>query len=130
MQAAFEDVEFCVRARKAGVPVTYEPDAIVRHHYDCTWLGLFRCGMPLMPLQWCCCRSVLPCAALCAARLCWHMLVCRAQQGCFPVGPAPKPAELLLLHPAGQFPKPLLHLSTLNQPRADMPQAVHAVRPV
>jgi hypothetical protein len=42
-QAAFEDVEFCVRARKAGVPVTYDPDAIVRHHYDCTWLGLFRC---------------------------------------------------------------------------------------
>lgn len=44
MQAAFEDVEFCVRARKTGVPVTYDPDAIVRHHYDCTWLGLFRCG--------------------------------------------------------------------------------------
>jgi hypothetical protein len=43
VQAAFEDVEFCVRARKAGVPVTYDADAIVRHHYDYTWLGLFRC---------------------------------------------------------------------------------------
>lgn len=42
LQAAFEDVEFCVRARKAGVPVTYAADAVVRHHYDCTWLGLFR----------------------------------------------------------------------------------------
>lgn len=47
MQAAFEDVEFCVRARKAGVVVTYDPDAVVRHHYDHTWPGLFRCvGLP------------------------------------------------------------------------------------
>lgn len=44
LQAAFEDVEFCVRARKTGVPVTYDADAVVRHHYDFSWLGLFRCG--------------------------------------------------------------------------------------
>ena len=43
MQAAFEDVEFCVRAVKGGVHICYEPDAVVRHRYDSTALGLFRC---------------------------------------------------------------------------------------
>ena len=41
-QAAFEDVEFCVRARKGGARVTYDLDAVVRHHYEHTVKGLFR----------------------------------------------------------------------------------------
>ena len=47
LQAAFEDVEFCVRAVKGGVHICYEPDAVVRHRYDCTALGLFRCSGPV-----------------------------------------------------------------------------------
>ena len=42
-QAAFEDVEFCVRAVKGGIHICYESDAVVRHRYDCTAVGLFRC---------------------------------------------------------------------------------------
>lgn len=41
-QAAFEDVEFCVRASKSGVHLCYDADAVVRHHYDTTAVGLFR----------------------------------------------------------------------------------------
>ena len=41
-QAAFEDVEFCVRAVKGGIHICYESDAVVRHRYDCTAVGLFR----------------------------------------------------------------------------------------
>lgn len=41
-QAAFEDVEFCVRAVKQGVPMRYEADAVMLHHYDHTVGGLFR----------------------------------------------------------------------------------------
>jgi len=41
-QAAFEDVEFCVRAAKSGLQVAYDGDAVVRHHYDHTAMGLFR----------------------------------------------------------------------------------------
>ena len=44
IQAAFEDVEFCVRAIKEGVPVYYETDAVMRHHYDYTITGFFRFG--------------------------------------------------------------------------------------
>lgn len=56
MQAAFEDVEFCVRAAKSGLQVAYDGDAVVRHHYDHTAMGLFRCSSPcvfppLMPPQ-------------------------------------------------------------------------------
>ena len=40
--ASFEDVDFCVCARKRGIPVTYNKDAIVRHHYDAGIMGLFR----------------------------------------------------------------------------------------
>ena len=40
--ASFEDVDFCVCARKRGIPVTYNKDAIVRHNYDTGIMGLFR----------------------------------------------------------------------------------------
>ncbi|KAK9845930.1 hypothetical protein WJX81_006218 [Elliptochloris bilobata] len=40
--AAFEDVEFCVRARKMGVSLTYCESAVVRHHYENGVGGLFR----------------------------------------------------------------------------------------
>ena len=49
MQAAFEDVEYCVRAVKAGVDVHYEADAVVRHHYDFSAVGLFRWEFILGP---------------------------------------------------------------------------------
>jgi len=44
VQAAFEDVDFCVRACKAGLQVVYDGDAVVRHHYEHTVMGLFWCG--------------------------------------------------------------------------------------
>ena len=40
--AAFEDVEFCVRCKKAGAPLTYSKAAVVHHHYDCNVSGLFQ----------------------------------------------------------------------------------------
>ena len=39
--AAFEDVEFCVRARKAGISVSYAEDAVIRHCYEGDLHGLF-----------------------------------------------------------------------------------------
>ena len=35
-------MEFCVRAVKGGIHICYESDAVVRHRYDCTAVGLFR----------------------------------------------------------------------------------------
>ena len=40
--AAFEDVEFCVRARKRGISLTYAGDAVVSHDYTGGLWGLFR----------------------------------------------------------------------------------------
>ena len=40
--ASFEDVDFCVCACKRGIPMTYNKDAVVRHHYDPGIMGLFR----------------------------------------------------------------------------------------
>ena len=39
--AAFEDVEFCVRARKRGISLVYTPTAVMMHHYDRGMWGLF-----------------------------------------------------------------------------------------
>eukprot|EP00884_Botryococcus_braunii_P008869 jgi/Botrbrau1/17984/Bobra.0457s0003.1 len=39
--AAFEDVEFCVRARKRGVALYLDRDAVVWHHYDISIKGLY-----------------------------------------------------------------------------------------
>lgn len=39
--AAFEDVEFCVRARKRGVSLVYTPMAVMMHNYDEGMWGLF-----------------------------------------------------------------------------------------
>ena len=40
--AAFEDIELCIRARKQGIQLNYEPAAIVEHVYDTSLQGLFR----------------------------------------------------------------------------------------
>jgi hypothetical protein len=40
--AAFEDVEFCVRARKRGISLVYTPTAVVAHHYTGGLWGLYR----------------------------------------------------------------------------------------
>ncbi len=40
--AAFEDVEFCVRARKMGIPMRVNRNAIVYHNYQGGIGGLFR----------------------------------------------------------------------------------------
>ena len=39
--AAFEDVEFCIRAKKKGIPMTYQPTAVMRHHYGEGLIALF-----------------------------------------------------------------------------------------
>lgn len=41
-KAAFEDVDFCIRAKKQGITLTYNPRAVVRHHYGSGMLSLFR----------------------------------------------------------------------------------------
>lgn len=38
-----------MRAVKQGVPVIYESDAVMRHHYDTTIGGLFRWGLGFRP---------------------------------------------------------------------------------
>ena len=43
-----------MRAVKQGVPVTYESEAVVLHHYDSTVAGLFRWGPRLTPARWGC----------------------------------------------------------------------------
>ncbi|KAK9816901.1 hypothetical protein WJX72_006944 [[Myrmecia] bisecta] len=40
--AAFEDVEYCVRARKQGISLRYVKEAVVQHHYECDCRGLFK----------------------------------------------------------------------------------------
>lgn len=40
--AAFEDVDFCVRARKNGIALRFSSTATVRHHYTSSVTGLFR----------------------------------------------------------------------------------------
>lgn len=42
VQAAFEDVDFCVRAVKLGLAINYDSEAVVRHHFDYSTTGLFR----------------------------------------------------------------------------------------
>ena len=37
----FEDVEFCVRARKNGISLVYQPAAVMMHHYDNALWGLY-----------------------------------------------------------------------------------------
>lgn len=49
--ASFEDVEFCVRARKHGLHLKYEPKAIVQHFYEASLIGLFRWATLLL-LYW------------------------------------------------------------------------------
>lgn len=39
--ASFEDVEFCIRAKKNRIRMTYYPPAVVRHHFDPGWTSLF-----------------------------------------------------------------------------------------
>ena len=39
--ACFEDVEFCIRAKKKGIPLTYHPLAVVHHHFEPKWAALF-----------------------------------------------------------------------------------------
>lgn len=39
--ASFEDVEFCIRAKKNRIRMTYYPPAIVRHHFEPGWTSLF-----------------------------------------------------------------------------------------
>lgn len=52
--AAFEDVEFCVRARKLGTSIQYEREAVMRHHYNPGIWGLFRCcSCPAGFQSWC-----------------------------------------------------------------------------
>ncbi|KAL3680772.1 hypothetical protein R1sor_023728 [Riccia sorocarpa] len=41
-RAAFEDVEFCVRARKKDIKLTYTSKAVMKHRYEPGWWGLFR----------------------------------------------------------------------------------------
>lgn len=40
--AAFEDVDFCIRAKKQGIPLTYCPLAVVRHQYGVGLVAMFR----------------------------------------------------------------------------------------
>ena len=40
--ASYEDVEFCLRARKRNVGVHYLPTAVVRHHFDTSLQGFYR----------------------------------------------------------------------------------------
>ena len=40
--ASFEDVEFCMRARKQGHSLVCAPGALVQHGYDYGWAGLWR----------------------------------------------------------------------------------------
>lgn len=40
--AAFEDVEFCIRAKKQSIDLTYCPMAVVRHHYRAGLVALFQ----------------------------------------------------------------------------------------
>lgn len=40
--ASFEDVEFCIRAKKNRIRMTYYPYAVVHHHFDPGWSSLFR----------------------------------------------------------------------------------------
>lgn len=40
--AAFEDVEFCIRAKKQGITLTYNPKAVVRHHYGAGLMALYQ----------------------------------------------------------------------------------------
>lgn len=39
--ASFEDVEFCIRAKKNRIRMTYYPPAVVRHHFEPGWTSLF-----------------------------------------------------------------------------------------
>ncbi len=39
--ASFEDVEFCIRAKKNRIRMTYYPSAVVHHHYEPGWISLF-----------------------------------------------------------------------------------------
>ena len=40
--ASFEDVEFCIRAKKNRIRMTYYPHAVVHHHFEPGWFSLFR----------------------------------------------------------------------------------------
>ena len=40
--ASFEDVEFCIRAKKNRIQMTYHPLAVVHHHFELGWFSLFR----------------------------------------------------------------------------------------
>ena len=37
--AAFEDVEFSLRLRKANISIVFEPKAVMQHDYDVSWKG-------------------------------------------------------------------------------------------
>ena len=39
--ASFEDVEFCIRAKKSRIRMTYFPRAVVHHHFEPGWISLF-----------------------------------------------------------------------------------------
>ena len=39
--ASFEDVEFCIRAKKNRIRMTYHPFAVVHHHFEPGWYSLF-----------------------------------------------------------------------------------------
>lgn len=39
--ASFEDVEFCIRAKKNRIRMTYHPLAVVHHHFEPGWYSLF-----------------------------------------------------------------------------------------
>lgn len=39
--ASFEDVEFCIRAKKNRIRMTYHPLAVVHHHFEPGWRKLF-----------------------------------------------------------------------------------------
>lgn len=39
--ASFEDVEFCIRAKKNRIRMTYHPLSVVHHHYEPGWISLF-----------------------------------------------------------------------------------------
>jgi glycosyltransferase involved in cell wall biosynthesis len=40
--AAYEDVEFCIRARNRGIGLEYAPDAVIFHDYNLSVFGFFR----------------------------------------------------------------------------------------
>ncbi len=82
-------MEFCVRAVKGGIHICYESDAVVRHRYDCTAVGLFRClHVPRPPPSSACLLHtfslivVLPCMSCLSSTFSRRAVLSRRPVGC------------------------------------------------